>query len=337
MPKKCLTASRRRKRSMLACAGKAACLLIAGWAAGELGFVSTAHAGQLGNFVEGFRHAAAEGRTTHTLSVDNDTFVLGGEDGFYSSGLFYTRQHQVREDNQVSVYGWRIGQELYTASNTQLTPEQISPNDRPYAAWLYAGAFKQTIRADGSAGKWGVDLGCLGYCAGGEWAQKTIHRILNQSLPKGWDKQVNNEVGIVLHAEQAFAPWQLGSRAVLTPIVRGRFGNIYTDASAAMLLKIGEEEKARGESDVHGFFRLEGRAVAYNATLQGGYFSKGDPHTVDPRRLVAEAEIGIVWRLDRFALLFSITRRSNEIRDLPNAFGRQDFGTLQISYSPLKH
>ncbi len=295
---------------------------------------SSAHAGGLDSFVDGFRHAASAGKSSHILTVDNDTFVLGGEDGFYSSGLLYTRQHQVREENGLATYGWRIGQELYTASNTQLTPEQIVPNDRPYAGWLYVGGFKQTTRADGSSRKWGVDLGCLGHCAGGEWAQKTMHRILDQALPQGWAKQVRNEVGVVLSAEHNFAPWHVAPRVTLTPALHGRFGNIYTDASAALLLKIGEQEKARGESDLHGFFRLEGRGVGYNATLQGGYFSNNNPHTVNPRRLVAEAEIGFVWRHAPFALLFSITRRSNEIRDLPNAIGRQDFGKLQISYSP---
>ena len=323
-----------RERSMPFFARKAARLFFLGVVTSGAIFPAFAYAEGLESFVGGFRRVASEGKVTHSLSVDNDTFVLGGGDGFYSSGVDYTRQYQVREEGRTSVYAWRIGQALYTPSDIKLPPEQIAPNDRPYAAWLYAGASKKIIEADGSSRQWGVDLGCLGPCAGGEWAQETTHRIFDQALPEGWAKQVRNEVGVVLSGEQTFSPWHLASGIVVTSVIRGRFGNIFTDVSGALLLKAGEEEAAPGKSDWHGFFRLEGKAVGYNATLQGGYFSDNNPHTVDLKRWVAEAEMGIGWRRPPFAIVFSVTRRSNEIRGLPNAIGRQDYGSLQISYSP---
>ena len=295
---------------------------------------SPAQAQTVSDYLDGFRHAVAEGRTTHTLDIDNDSLLLTRRDGYYSSGLRYTQEHELQEGGKATRYGWRLGQELYTASDIKLQPEQIDANDHPYAGWLYAGVYKQTVLPDGAAWKWGVDLGCLGPCAGGEWTQKTLHRILQQPLPQGWAKQVKNEWGMMLHAEHSLAPWRWSERVSLTPVLNGRFGNIFTDAASSLVLRIGQLQPAVGASSWQGFARLEGRVVAYNATLQGGYFSSNNPHTVSPERLVGEAEAGVVWQFPPYAVRVSVIRRSNEIRGLPNSQGSQNIGSLRLSYSP---
>lgn len=292
-----------------------------------------AHAQDAHAFIDGYRQAAEKGSTTHQLDIDNDSLLLTRRDGFYSSGLRYTQQYEMRDQDRVVRYGWRIGQELYTASDIKLQPDEIDPNDHPYAAWLYAGIYKQTVQPDGAAWKWGVDLGCLGPCAGGEWTQKTLHRILQQPLPQGWSRQVRNEWGVVLHAEQSFAPWRWSQNASLTPVLHGRFGNIFTDAGAAMVLRMGRLQQTAESSALYGFFRLDGRVVAYNATLQGGYFARNNLHTVSPERLVGEAEAGVVWQIPPYAVRFSVIRRGNEIRGLTNSQGSQNIGSFRFSYS----
>jgi hypothetical protein len=79
---------------------------------------------------------------------------------------------------------------------------------------------------------------------------------------------------------------------------------------------------------------MYGNAVGYNATLQGGYFSSHNPHTVEPKRWVGAAEAGVAWNKGAYGLRASLVRHSNEIRDLPNSIGSQNFVRLQISYAP---
>lgn len=298
------------------------------------GICPAVHAEGVSAFIDGYRQAVSNGKTTHSLDIDNDSLLLTRRDGFYSSGLRYTQEHELREQGQTLRYGWRLGQELYTASDIKLPPDQINSNDHPYAAWLYAGIYKQVIKPDGSAWKLGLDLGCLGPCAGGEATQKTLHRILRQPLPQGWATQVRNEWGAVLHAEQSLAPWTWSRNASLTPVIHGRFGNIFTDAGAALILRLGRFHRAEARTALYSFFRMDGRVVAYNATLQGGYFSRNNPHTVSPERIVGEAEAGVIWKTRPYTIGFSVIRRSNEIRGLTNSQGSQNIGTLRFSYSP---
>lgn len=281
-----------------------------------------------------YGRARAEGSVSHIVDIDNDTLLLDRNDGFYTSGLRYTRTHTLRDGGNATVFGWRIGQELYTASDIKLAPEFVMPPNHPYAGWLYGGFFREVRRADGTHTRIGIDIGCLGPCAGGEWTQTQFHRILNQPLPRGWSKQVKNEAGVVLHGEIAPLRWMPDTAIDITPVLNARFGNIFTDAGAGLHVRAGQLNRLPSQSAFHAFLRAEVRAVGYNATLQGGYFSKNNPHTVDPKRFVGNAQAGIAWSCGPFAAILSIVRRGNEIRDLSNSIGAQNYVHMQFSYSP---
>jgi lipid A 3-O-deacylase len=291
-------------------------------------------AGTFGNLVEDFGNAYRDGKTTHLVDIDNDSLLLQRDDGLYTSGLGYTQRYAIGGSARSTVFGWRIGQELYTASDVKLPPAWISPSDHPYAGWLYGGIFKEMHHADGTRRKFGVDIGCLGPCAGGEWTQTNLHRLLRQPLPKGWGRQVKNEAGVVLYADVAPVRWTPGPSIDITPNLHGRFGNIFTDIGAGLTLRAGELNLLPDQSTLHAYLRVDGRAVGYNATMQGGYFSKNNLHTVAPKRFVAEAEIGVAWRSAPYGLNIGIVRRGNEVRDLPNSIGAQNFARLQVSYAP---
>lgn len=296
-----------------------------------LSYAGAVHADS-GKFISDFKTAFDQGKTTHFLEVENDSMLLKRDDRFYTSGLRYTQQYALHGDAKLTVFGWRIGQELYTAWDTSLPPGLIGPPDHPYAGWLYGGLFKRTHRIDGTHEIYGMDLGCIGPCAGGEWTQNNLHRLLGQNQARGWDKQIKNEAGLVLYADFAPLRWTAAKWLDVTPNLHVRFGNIFTDAGAGATLRVGQLNLLPGESTLHGFVRVDARAVGYNATLEGGYFSANNPHTVKPKRLVGEAEIGLAWQQGQYGLSASVVRRGNEIRGLSNALGAQNFARVTITY-----
>ena len=142
---------------------------------------------------------------------------------------------------------------------------------------------------------------------------------------------MRNEAGVVLYAVEAPVRWQFGPLVDLTPSVQGRFGNITTDIGVSLLLRGGQLEPVPDGSALLTYARLQGRAVGYNAMLQGGYLSKNNPHVVSPERLVGEVEVGIRWTIGRYALSAAIVRFSNEIAGLPSSVGTQNVGRLQLA------
>ena len=287
-----------------------------------------------GDIVAEYENVRAKGTTTHVVDIDNDTLLLDRDDGFYTSGLRYTQIRSLRNGDGVTSFGWRMGQELYTASDIKLAPELVGPPNHPYAGWLYGGVFREVRREDGTYSKVGIDVGCLGPCAGGEWTQTQFHKVLNQPLPRGWSRQVKNEAGVVLHGEIAPVRWTLGRSFDVTPAFSARFGNIFTDAGASLLARTGQLNSLPSGSAFYAYLRTEVRVVGYNASLQGGYFRNDNPHTVDPKRVTGNAEAGVAWSRGPFGARLAFVRRGNEIRDLQDSVGAQNYLHLQFSYSP---
>lgn len=281
------------------------------------------------------------GKATYSLDLDNDSLLFQDKDGLYTSGTQIRVTSMQQTDKSIArAAGWRLGQLVWTASDIKIPPEQLAAPEHPYAAWLYTGWFAQTHTQDGGYTQSGIDIGCLGPCAGGKPIQDGLHRLLHQRLPQGWSKQVKNEMGLQL--DWAWSPrrFALGSNADWAPNVQARLGNIFTDATLGSVLRIGSLNALPQQATNHLFLRTEVRAVGYNASLQGGYFSNGNVHTVKPRRAVGEVELGWLWQSapggqgGQYAAQIGFVRRGNEIKGLSNALGAQNFARLQFSYTP---
>lgn len=293
-----------------------------------------AHAGTLGALADEYSRVMAEGKATHQINVDNDSLLLQRDDRLYTSGAGYAYRKLMHDGESTVAYTWSLYQELYTSLDTSLPPSRLGPPDHPYAGWLYAGLQRTVQHADGSGDSIGLNVGCFGPCAGGAFSQDAMHHLLRQRQPQGWSAQLKNEIGVVLQGELSPVRWHPAQNVDITPSVHGRFGNIYTDAGAGLLLRAGRLNALPDAPTFHTFLRLDARAVGYNATLQGGYFSAHDPRAVEPKRAVGEAEIGVNWASRHAGVTVGIVRRSNEIRGLSNAIGAQNFLRLQLSYTP---
>lgn len=273
------------------------------------------------------------GRPTTVVDIDNDTLLLTGSDRFYTSGLRLSHSYRMRSDDGWESLGWRIGQQLYTASSIQRRPEQLAALDHPYAGWMYAGLFHRREAGDGSEIAYGLDIGCLGPCAGGEWTQDKLHRVLHQPRPAAWSSQIGTEAGLVFLVGARGPYWSIGKSLDLRPGVAARLGNIFTDLSAEATLRAGELRGDPRNTSRYGFLRVAARAVGHDATLQGGWLSGTEARTVSPKRLTGEAELGVQWQSAQWALRVSVVRRGNEIRGLSETDGRQEFLRLSIAFT----
>lgn len=279
-----------------------------------------------------YQRVQEQGRSTWSLDVENDSMLLKKDDGFYTSGLHLQRKQALVSDNQVLSYRWLLGQDLYTASDIKLKPVQLQKQDHPYAGWLYLGLAKERFLSDGSATMVGLDLGCLGPCAGGEWTQTNLHRALNQPLPQAWSTQLKQEWGAVVKMAYSPARLQLHSNIDLNSQWQARFGNIFTDASLDLSLRAGQLNALPTQAASYVQLRTGARAVAYNATIQGGYFGRQDL-AVSPKRLVPEVELAYVYQGSEWRIHASVIRRGNEIAELSNAKGAQNFAKVQLDFS----
>ena len=299
------------------------------------------------------------------LSCDNNFFLLNGEDGYYTSGLFLKFQHLNRHTSSTflkRIFSYEIGQEIYTAHSRKILP---SPNnqlkipggieqiDRPIAGYLFGKVKLSTFHKENSIWEVGVSIGSIGKNSQAQSVQEFWHEIIGvkEYWNWVWDYQVKNEVGINLHGSYAHSLLnsKQGTYLQLTPITQATLGTLFTDVSQAVLLQIG---KLRPISSSAGWFsRLQTNAIVkedrptelflfykpevkyqiYNATIQGGLLSddKG-PILSEVEPFVLSHKMGIQFSVPRFSLGYAITFQSREAQ---HQFFQQSYGSLVGSFS----
>ena len=182
-----------------------------------------------------------EQRSIYTIQVENDVFNrFGTTDRDYTSGVrlgwlspaltemkpglvslttIPTFFGEAAADSVIRRFALSFGQNIYTPENTWAAYPVY--NDRPYAAWAYAGfALQYTYkRRDEKTGRdepmrldtLQLDVGVIGPAAQGEFVQNNFHTLIGVAQSYGWAHQLHNEPTIGLTFERR---WRTG-RVVL--------------------------------------------------------------------------------------------------------------------------
>jgi len=206
----------------------------------------------------------------------------------------------------VSYHGISFVQDFFTPLVLDTTAVQYG--DRPFAGVLYAGQFKVTLNAKKHYKQISeIDFGILGPESLGGFVQTTIH----ETKPTGWVNQVNNDVIINYNVKIEKGIINI-DHFDLNAVFEGKAGTLYTNAGAGFNTRIGNfmpyfeniglvgpgKNGYAGKSKLQYAFTFSSllRAVAYDATLQGGMFSKDNTYTLsaeDINRLVFNASFGV--------------------------------------------
>lgn len=277
-----------------------------------------------------------DGVTRYQVNIENDSLLLKRDDGMYTSGARYSVQSWQSDARRALSSEVHLTHDFYTPLDIKLPPAMIPLREHPYAAWLAIGASFSEWQSNGSMYSLGIDVGCIGPCAAGEHVQKGLHRLINQPLPQGWSRQIRNEWGVIAQAQWAGKRWAMSQRADVQAQAQLRLGNINTDANLGGLMRLGSLNQLPNHEASFAYLQAHVRAVGYNAAMQGGYFSKNNPHTVKPKRAYGQIELGWQWQGPEWGGKLGFVRRTNTIADLPNSLGAQNYAIVQLSYTPGK-
>jgi lipid A 3-O-deacylase len=237
-------------------------------------------------------HAASEYlREQFTFQYDNDFF--NATDRYYTQGIVLGLQHQVlsrlplfrllprlKESTQHFFIG--LQQDVYTPKSIRYRNGAVYEGERPFTATLYLSHRRISVSEQNKVMLvTELELGVLGPPALGEQEQKAIHRALNNITPQGWENQLSTD--LVLNYNVAVEKaLRTGSWFDCGGLGRLRAGTVNTDLELGLTFHLGKKDPWTGPVEKTGHFRLYFtggvglRAVAYNATLQGGLTNKGN-------------------------------------------------------------
>ncbi|MEJ0063911.1 MAG: lipid A deacylase LpxR family protein [Alphaproteobacteria bacterium] len=240
-----------------------------------------------------------------------------------------------------------VGQSMYTPED--LNNPNPSPDDRPYAGWLY-GSFGIVSDNGRRLDNLVLTLGVVGPWSYAEQTQKFVHKNITGSRdPKGWDSQLHNEPGAILTYQRKwrslyqFSPF--GTGMDVTPNATVNLGNINTSGAAGMTFRLGYDLPAdygppliRPSLPGSDFFiptktfggylfaGFQAHAVARDIFLDGNTF-RDSPH-VDKNVFVGDLQAG-------FALTYGNARLSyTHVVMTPEFHGQtglSQYGSLNVA------
>jgi lipid A 3-O-deacylase len=267
--------------------------------------ISSACAQAIGNF-----HDLDKGpeKSYVRFTYDNDFFTA--TDRYYTQGIQLAIAAPVFKYNPFNyllitpgnniTYGISFEHNAYTP--TSITADHILYGDRPYTAGLMLNSFAITTVGEKKQ-RWisSLSLGMLGRKAGGEWMQRGIHEALDNVQPEGWQYQLKNNPIInysVTHERNLFLSPDHFSVSTLGSV---SVGTLMDKADLGVYLMAGNFNGTYGVANrkkfrVHIYANPMASFIAYDATLQGGPFTKGNIYTIaakDISRVLFSGRTGI--------------------------------------------
>jgi hypothetical protein len=282
---------------------------------------------------------------------DNDSFLAQGSDRYYTNGLFlfYRRGIEFKNPKLANkVLGIEIGQKMYNPISGSVP--DASYVDRPFAAYLYAGANINYLFRNESNIKVSLQTGVIGPAAKGEEVQEIIHNTFGFYELNGWQYQIRNSYQVNLSAEYN----RLLARAKWGDITATGYGNIgtgFTGAGIGPMVRLGNFNQLfnsvstqstatrnsiaplhKNELFLH--YKPQFNYIAYDATVQGGLRKKEDPNgmeiTSTPKATVISNQIGATYGGTRWIFDFTATFNSKEVKT--QTFNTHQWGSLSVIY-----
>jgi hypothetical protein len=305
---------------------------------------------------------AADGEGGHSLNLllENDAFAA--TDRHYTNGLEVAYLTSPREPGGIASWltgwlpgnegaelrvGWQVGQDIFTPDDKEAS--ELLPDDRPYAAWLYAGV-SVVYSTPGHIDTWSLNLGTVGPDAGGEGLQNGVHEWLGTTEANGWSHQIPDRKGAILVVERkwrALAQTRVLRFGVdLMPHVGFAVGNIQTYANAGLSIRLGNDldndfgpPRIRPSLPGSAYFEPHDNWAWYLFVgVDGRYVERNvfiDDHdaaslwSIDKERWTGDTQGGLVITRGDFRMAYTYVFRGREFQQQMSA---DRFGSLAFTW-----
>ena len=285
------------------------------------------------------------------------------EDKHYTNGIAITIAGQTDFADRIAEFvpfghdmdrtalGLVAGQLMFTPENISTT--QLVPDDRPYAGYLYGGAYWQRA-SNHTLDHIELNLGMTGPSSQAASLQDSVHESFNSKLPRGWDHQLRDEPQAQLFLRRKWRvnltptdPGEQGFQTQFIPQVGAAVGTVHRHLEAAATIRFGwnlpddfgpgriaDIPSAVGQPRpgwfIYGFARTTGRLVEHNVFLAGNNFHSS--HSVDEKPLVGEVSAGLAagYRGDQWAGQFGYSQTIVS-EEFDEQDGSDEFATLNVS------
>ncbi|MES2331645.1 MAG: lipid A deacylase LpxR family protein [Bacteroidota bacterium] len=281
-----------------------------------------------------------------SFTTENDAYLFHQNDAYYTNGFLFSLKTAKERKGKKIIKAWELGQMIYTPLIRKTSgPADI---DRPYCGYLFLKFSEAKFTGKNSVLQFNGGLGQVGDASFGESVQNSYHKLLGYGRFTGWQYQVQNALGVDLGLSYAHTLFEDSSWIKLMPVVEANLGMVFTNAKLGSYLCIGSFENnansalwnarvqaadatTRKNHEIFFYWHPEVIFQGYNATVQGGMFSKGSGTAVlkDPTPVMFQQSWGICFAQGRWTTQFALVFQTREAESQKDP---QRYGSAQVSY-----
>ncbi|MBC7510505.1 MAG: lipid A deacylase LpxR family protein [Ferruginibacter sp.] len=263
---------------------------------------------------------------------DNDYFTKTDE--YYTQGITFEYLHPSIKKNLFAKllckpytanaqYG--IALNIFGYTPTSIRSDSILYGDRPFNSNISLKIF--LIQADELHKQQlssGFSIGVMGPAALGYQIQDNIHRWLKNTVPHGWQYQVQNDIILNYQLNYEKQLLSTGNNFLLNATAEARAGTLNDKISGGFNFMVGrfnkrflpvEYKKRKAEYYFYAQSRLH--FIGYDASMQGGIFNRQSPYTIaanDITRIVLQTDAGVIVNFKKLYLSYTQSLLGKEFR-----------------------
>jgi len=267
------------------------------------------------------------------IRLDNDAFVSGRQDRYYSSGHYLTYYHYLGKGKSMN---FGFGNQIFTPDLRQeLEPEEI---DRPFAGVSFLEFGFQKRKPDLVTG-FSLLGGVIGAKSGVGQFHNWYHDNFGFVRAKGWQHQIEDSFLFNLNIRATKSVIRSGSFEFLTDGMAA-IGNLEQSLAIRPSIRIGTFEDLQfsqiNESRVGTIYRqeqyfrlgMELKQVFFNRTIDGFLIEPEIPPEFESQNSVAEVFGELILNYNHFGMGYGIFYRTKE----NEAASNQVFGRITLSW-----
>lgn len=257
------------------------------------------------------------------LSIRFDNDFWDNTDYYYTNGAAIKYSNKIFSSSPISKilvsnnnsgideYGIHIIQHMYTGEKPKI--ETIVQGDRPWSSYTLFGQYLSSFDIVNKIQHYSeFNIGAIGPESGGALLQNIVHQLVpNNSPPKGWHHQISTDFIIdykyaikkLIFNRNRFESYMNGSieAGFLRDNISWGYGFRYGKFIPFYLGSCSDIAQITNKYSSQKFryniiFNIETKAIAYDATLQGGVFNRKSIYVLpngDLKRFTVESYFGI--------------------------------------------
>lgn len=276
-----------------------------------------------------------------SLQTDNDSYLMTGQDQYYTNGLVITFDKPLQQNSgRGDLLRLELGHQLFNGSEVH---DRNDYNwDRPSTGRFFLNSQFQRIYTNEWLWTVKAEVGVVGGAGQGKQIQHFIHRLFNMYEVESWESDLRSSVGVDIEGAVMKKLWRNQTdHFEISGSAVGRGGMNFSHFSGQVYFRVGKLTPYRqshftgnggffsDEREYYFFYTPGYMYQFYDATIEGALFARRKDERYHISSHVLTQQVGFAYSKGRFSIDASFLFNTREGEEM---LGNHQYGRIKTGF-----